>query len=76
MSEERKLCRVPNSVLDNMWALDLDDDELRAVLRIIQALYTEGEELSIERIAKESDMDEIAVARLFYIVKGLESLNE
>ena len=71
-----KYCRVPNSVLDNMWALDFDDDELRVVLRIIQALYTEGSELSIKHIAEETKMDEIAAARLFYIVKGLESLNE
>lgn len=74
--EEKKYCRVPNSVLDNMWNLDLEGDEVKVVLRIIQALYTDGFEISIERIAEEADMDEIAVARLFYIVKGLESLNE
>ena len=74
--EKKKYCRVPNSVLDNMWNLDLEGDEVKVVLRIIQALYTDGFEISIERIAEEADMDEIAVARLFYIVKGLESLNE
>ena len=38
MSEERKYCRIPYTVLDGMWELDLEEDELQAVVRIIQAL--------------------------------------
>ena len=33
----------------------------KAIVRDIQALYTDGFEISIERIAEEADMDEIAV---------------
>lgn len=75
MSEETKYCRVPYSVLDGIWELDPEEEELGAVLRIIQALYTEGEELSIERIAQETNLHEVSVVRLSYIVKGLESMN-